>query len=149
MDKPDCKALYTPDPDIAGAGIILSLLVHASIYIILGLIIAPYIHLFFRQVTPARGINEYDPEGVKREARRSLLTSKCRDAIVDSFGSQYIVGLSFIIVGFIRHTQTSYYHVRIIHALASMNFVGACVSQYNLVATGAPLGILSKNGAPG
>jgi hypothetical protein len=132
----NCSTLYEPNPDIAGIGIIVSLATHAGLYILIAMFLAPYIHLFFSQITPVRLIGEVDPLGAKREARSNLLYSECRASIVDSFSSQYIVELSFIIAGFIMRKQISYYHIRMIHALASITLASASVSEYNKVANG-------------
>jgi hypothetical protein len=134
MANVTCSALYEPNADIAGIGIIISLVTHTCVYIILGMFIAPYIHLFFTQITPIRAENENDASGEKHEARKKLLYSRCRAAVIESYGAQHIIGLSFLIAGFIMHKQTSYYHVRMIHLLASILLASATVSEFNFEA---------------
>jgi hypothetical protein len=66
------------------------------------MIIAPFTHLYFRQIAPSRAIAEGRQPEIQR-ARKGLISSKTRETIVESFrGGQYIVGLSYITVGFIN-----------------------------------------------
>jgi hypothetical protein len=105
------------------------------------MIIAPLVHLYFRQITPSRASIGAYSQGVQQAreelAREALVRSDTRESIVESFrGGQYIVGVSFVIVGFIKYAETSYYHVRVIYALASINFGSLCICVYNSAAIG-------------
>lgn len=116
--------------------ILIALIVHAACYLMFGMIIAPFVHLYFRQIMPDRTLVQRQQPPVQ-EARTALGQSKTRECIVESFrGSQYIVGLSYVTIGFVKHLETSYYHVRIIHALASINLASAFIFEYNLSAIG-------------
>jgi hypothetical protein len=110
------------------------LITHAGCYLVFGMIIAPLVHLYFRQITPSEESVQGE-ESVVQQARAALNSSKTRECIVESFrGGQYVIGLSYVIIGFVEHSQTSYYHVRIIHALASINLASALIFKYNLTA---------------
>jgi hypothetical protein len=50
------------------------------------------------------------------------------------FTGQYIVGLAYLVVAFIKHKEMSYYHLRIIMGLCSINMAVALVSEYTRLA---------------
>ena len=62
--------------------------------------------------------------------RRPLLS----EAIMAVFTGQYIVGLAYLVVAFIKHKEMSYYHLRIIMGLCSINMAVALVSEYTRLA---------------
>ncbi|KAM5526781.1 hypothetical protein FOXYSP1_20770 [Fusarium oxysporum f. sp. phaseoli] len=134
-----CEYAYEANPDIAGRGIVNSLIIHAAIYLVIGMMIAPFVHFFFRQITPAKSrINaaELGSHYAKAlEARETLARSDTRHFVVSSFcSSQYVITLSLVVVAFVKHHEISYYHLRIIHSMASLNFGSACICAYNYTA---------------
>jgi hypothetical protein len=103
--------------------------------------IAPFVHFFFRQITPVRSsINPAqfgDHYSKALEARDTLARSDTRHFVVTSFcSSQYVITLSLVVVAFVKHREISYYHPRIIHSMASLNDGSACICAYNSTAIG-------------
>ncbi|KAF1970243.1 hypothetical protein BU23DRAFT_570840 [Bimuria novae-zelandiae CBS 107.79] len=64
--------------------------------------------------------------------RRTAPFQACRSgkAVVDLFTRQYIVGLAYVVAAFIKHSDISYYHLRIVLELCSINIVVLFVCAY-------------------
>src|SRR5436190_15092131 len=104
---------------------------------------APLTHFYLRQIdsdTRAEGPDV----AVSRSSRDEELIAppnpkpacSTLEVIVSTFTNQYIIGISFIVVAFIKHADTSYYHIRVIHALCSVNLAIGVVGEHNRRALG-------------
>jgi hypothetical protein len=89
------------------------------------MVLAPLVHFYLRQAAP--------PEDENRPV------CGLREAVVSTFTSQYVAGVAYIVVAFIRREETTYYHLRIIHGLCGINLVVGVVSEYNRRSMGTVL----------
>ncbi|KAF2474148.1 uncharacterized protein BDR25DRAFT_351680 [Lindgomyces ingoldianus] len=76
--------------------------------------------------------NSSEEETSSRDSTK-MRQPRSREAIMAVFTGQYIVGLAYLVVAFIKHKEVSYYHLRIIFGLSSINMAVALVSEYTRV----------------
>lgn len=55
----------------------------------------------------------------------------CREAIQDTYTSQYITGVAFVVTAFVKINTVSYYHLRVIYCLLAMNSIIGVASNFD------------------
>lgn len=120
-------------------------------YVFLGLVITPIVATFLAQI-PIPPRQAASPSSFEGPANPSVLPSSSEDsseepgdssaadsrtcrssahaAIVSMFTGQYVVGLAYVVTTFIKHKEMTYYHLRIVIGLCSINFVVLFVCEY-------------------
>ena len=115
---------FKADPDIAGKGVITAFLLPAWVSFLL----AALTHLAARYASPAeqsssRGETIHSPlhHRLNLASHRALLSVEIlREAVVMFSDQQLVVGTATQLVGFLRHRETSQYHLTIVYYLATI-----------------------------
>ncbi|KAH8589891.1 hypothetical protein B0O99DRAFT_692108 [Bisporella sp. PMI_857] len=149
---PPCNALYEPNPDIAGQAVFISFLVHTSVFIFLAMIVTPIISMYLPPVGSSDlqlGVEGAPPEEVEQlelqEASgysrrepgeeppppRYIYRCHCQQVIRDTYTSQYVAGLAFIVTAFSKWEEISPYHFRVIYSIVSMHSTLGLVANYD------------------
>lgn len=69
--------------------------------------------------------------GAPGEPRRLIYRCYCREAIQDTYTSQYIAGIAFVVTAFVKINTISYYHLRVIYCLLAMNSIIGVASNFD------------------
>lgn len=62
--------------------------------------------------------------------RRIVYRCYCQEAIESTYTSQYIAGVAFAVTALVKHKSISYYHLRIIYCLLTMNTTIGIVTNF-------------------
>jgi hypothetical protein len=141
-DCSPCTALYEPNPDIAGQAIFISFLVHTCIFILLAMVVTPIVGIYLPPVgagdVPLQDLEEVQLIEASGYDRREpgadpqyIYRCHCQEAVQDTYTSQYVAGLAFIVTAFLIETEISYYHFRVIHCIVSMHSTIGLMSNYH------------------
>ncbi len=115
-----------------------------SVFIFLALVITPIVQLYI-PIIPAeeeqQAVGQLDvtsleatsAPGVPGKPPRMVYRCYCREAIQNTYTSQYIAGFAFAITAFVKNSSMSYYHLRVIYCLITMNSVIELASNFDRV----------------
>ncbi len=83
-----------------------------------------------RRPEPASGSGSGSGSGDGESGRFEPRVPHCSKALLAVFTGQYVIGLAYIVVAFVKHAEVSYYHLRVILGLCSITLAVGVVSEY-------------------
>lgn len=76
---------------------------------------------------------ESEDPGGPEEIERIQYTYRCfcQEVIESTYTSQYVAGIAFIVTAFVKRSEVTLYHLRVIYSIVSMHSVLGLISNYH------------------